>query len=198
MAPTRPAQAHRRSALAASTPWPWLSSVSVERCGGSLQPGPLRRSSVHTSSSMHGGAAPSSAARSPSQRRGQQECRPLKPSPKGHTQKRKRLRDAWVVVVVVVRTECCTCMSVHTRTRMQLIKMDQCQCTGPFGWTDQPETPYVCSLRTHPTPRRGKILRGTPTLSFGGRGAHSFPSSQRWMPWVRITRNLCNWTCLSG
>ena len=52
------------------------------------------------------------------------------------------------VVVVVVRTGCSACMSVHTRTRLQLIKkMDQCQCTGPFGWTDQPETHYACSLR---------------------------------------------------
>ena len=30
---------------------------------------------------------------------------------------------------------------------MQLIKTDQCQCTGPFGWTDQPESPYACCLR---------------------------------------------------
>ena len=21
------------------------------------------------------------------------------------------------------------------------LKMDQCQCTGPFGWTDQPDPP---------------------------------------------------------
>ena len=76
------------------------------------------------------------------------------------------------VVVVVVRTECSARMSVHTRTQMQLIKMNQCQCTGPFGWTDQPEYPHACSLRrqvpsdngckTHPTPSRGKRLRGTP------------------------------------
>ena len=45
----------------------------------------------------------------------------------------------WVVVVVVrdvmydVRVYPCT------PTVMQLIKMDQCHCTGPFGWTDQPE-----------------------------------------------------------
>ena len=78
-----------------------------------------------------------------------------------------------VVVVVVVRTECCTCMSVHTRTRMQLIKMGQCQCTDPFGWTDQPAknpTPFASESRfqaspeqkPHPTPSRGKRLRGTP------------------------------------
>ena len=51
-----------------------------------------------------------------------------------------------VVVVVVVRTGCSARMSVHTRTRMHLIEMNQCQCTGSFGWTDQPEYPYACSL----------------------------------------------------
>ena len=32
-------------------------------------------------------------------------------------------------------------------TRMQLIKTDRCQCTGPFGWTDQSVLHYACSLR---------------------------------------------------
>ena len=64
-------------------------------------------------------------------------------------------------------------VSVHTRTRMQLIKMDQCQCTGPFGWTDQPENPLRLfppkegsrrpRCKPHPTPSRGKRLRGPPT-----------------------------------
>ena len=73
----------------------------------------------------------------------------------------RRVEEGGVVVVVVVRTECCTCMSVHTRTRVQPVKMNQCQ------------TPCACSLRrqgsrrpwckTHPTPMRGKRLRGTPT-----------------------------------
>ena len=116
-----------------------------------------------------------------------------------------------VVVVMVVRTEFCTCTSVHTRTRMQLVKMDQCQCTGPFGWTDQVETPYVCSLRrqvpgvpgakTHLNPKaRKKIARHahlTP-LSFGRREAQSFPSPRRWMPWIRNMRKQCTWTCLPG
>ena len=31
---------------------------------------------------------------------------------------------------------------------MHLIKMGQCQCTDPFGWTDQPDKrPYALSLR---------------------------------------------------
>ena len=49
-----------------------------------------------------------------------------------------------------------------------------CQCTSSFGWTDQQDkNPTPCSLRrqvpgvsgakNHPTPRRGKRLRGTPT-----------------------------------
>ena len=25
--------------------------------------------------------------------------------------------------------------------------LGQCQCPGPFGWTEQPEAPYACSLR---------------------------------------------------
>ena len=44
-----------------------------------------------------------------------------------------------MVVVVVVRTWCSTRVSVHPGARVQLIKTGQCQCTDPFGWTDQPE-----------------------------------------------------------
>ena len=29
----------------------------------------------------------------------------------------------------------------------RLIKTDRRQCASPFGWTDQPETHYACSLR---------------------------------------------------
>ena len=53
--------------------------------------------------------------------------------------------------------------------------------------------------KTHPTPSRGKRLRGTPTSpphSFGGRGAQSFPSPRRWMPWIRIALRKYTWTCL--
>ena len=42
-------------------------------------------------------------------------------------------------VVVVVRTNCNAQVSVHLRSRVHFFKSDQCQCTGPFGWTDQPE-----------------------------------------------------------
>ena len=97
-------------------------------------------------------------------------------------------------VVVVVRTMCYACMSVHARTRMHLIEMDQCQCTGPFGWTYQPEPPYACSLR--------RQVPGAPPphhlLSFGGREAQSFPSPRRWMPWIQKMTKQYTWTCLPG
>ena len=44
-----------------------------------------------------------------------------------------------VVVMVVIRTMNNEDVSDHVNACMQLIKMDQCQCTCPFGWTDQPE-----------------------------------------------------------
>ena len=47
----------RRTTRLSPPPWPWLSSGSLGRYGASLQPGPWRRSSVHTAS-MHGGVAP--------------------------------------------------------------------------------------------------------------------------------------------
>ena len=55
-----------------------------------------------------------------------------------------------VCVVVVVRTVCFTSVSDHSRARMQQIKMGQCQCTDPFGWTDQPEPPT-------PVPSEGRF-----------------------------------------
>ena len=65
-------------------------------------------------------------------------------------------------------------VSNHACTRHAMnFKMGQHQCAGPFDWTDQPEIPYACSLRRqvpdvpgckpHPTPSRGKRLRGSPT-----------------------------------
>ena len=35
-----------------------------------------------------------------------------------------------------------SCLSARAKK-----KWGQCQCTDPFGWTDQPEKPYACSLR---------------------------------------------------
>ena len=35
-------------------------------------------------------------------------------------------------------------------------------------------------------------------LSFGGRGAQSFPSPRRWMPRIRSEMRNNTWTCLSG
>ena len=65
-------------------------------------------------------------------------------------------------------------VSNHACTRHAMnFKMGQHQCAGPFDWTDQPEIPYACSLRRqvpdvpgckpHPTPSRGKRLRGLST-----------------------------------
>ena len=42
----------RRTTRLSTLPWPWLSSGPLGRYGASLQPGPWRRSSVHTAS-MH-------------------------------------------------------------------------------------------------------------------------------------------------
>ena len=75
-------------------------------------------------------------------------------------------------------------MSVHANASVHLIKMDQCQCTGPFGWTDQPEKPLSlfppktdsrlpqCKKFTQPKARK-KIARHAhlALLSFGGRSA---------------------------
>ena len=82
-----------------------------------------------------------------------------------------RERRGWAVVVV--RTVNNEDVSDHVNACMQLMKMDQCQRTGPFGWTDQPEKPLslfppkagsrLTQCKLHPTPRRGKRLRGTPT-----------------------------------
>ena len=84
--------------------------------------------------------------------------------------------------MVVVRTWYSTRTSVQTRTRVQrLIKMDQCQCTSPFGWTDrQKSTKPVPSdgrfqaspVRTSSNPKsRKKIARHAHLTrhSFGGR-----------------------------
>ena len=45
-------------------------------------------------------------------------------------------------------------VSVHAHARVQLIKMGQCQCTDPFGWTDQPEppTPVASECRFQASP----------------------------------------------
>ena len=69
------------------------------------------------------------------------------------------------------------CLSI----RVQLMKTDQCQCAGLFGWTDQPETPTPVppragsrrsQVQTHSNPKaRKKIARHAhlSPFSFGGR-----------------------------
>ena len=66
-------------------------------------------------------------------------------------------------------------VSVHVNACVQRIrKTGWRQCTSPFGWSDQPEKgPCACfppkagsrrpQCKPHPTPSRGKRLRGTPT-----------------------------------
>ena len=92
------------------------------------------------------------------------------------------------------------CVCPYMTTCVQLIKMGWCQRTSPFGWTDQPEKtlrlfpPKAGSRRPQskksPNPKaRKKIARHACLAphSFGGRGAQSFPSPLRWMPWIRDT-----------
>ena len=91
------------------------------------------------------------------------------------------------VVVQVVRTMNNEDVSDHVNACMQLIKMDQCQCTGPFGWTDQPEKnpkPVPSEGRFQASPEqnspnpkaRKKITRHAhlAPLSFGGWGRNLF------------------------
>ena len=90
-------------------------------------------------------------------------------------------------------------------------KTGRCQRTRSFGWTDQPEknpTPVPSEGRfqaspkqTSPNPKsRKKIARHArlTSHSFGGRGAQSFPSPRRWMPWIRNDHGRYSWTCLPG
>ena len=111
----------------------------------------------------------------------------------------------------MVRTECWACMSVHTRTRMQLVKMDKCQCTGPFGWTDKPEkalrpfSPKPSSWRpwckTHPTQVEEKDCEARPPhlplLRRGGCAIFSISSALD-APGSRMDMRRSTWTCLLG
>ena len=109
---------------------------------------------------------------------------------------------------------CMTRMSVHACQRScKLIETDRRQCASPFGWTDQPENPLrlfsfrrqvpgVPGCKTHPSPSRGKRLRGSPTslstASEEGRGAQSFPSPRRWMSGIQDDMRRITWTSLPG
>ena len=91
---------------------------------------------------------------------------------------------------------------------MQLIKMGQCQCTDPFSWTDQPAktpTPVPSGGRFQASPSakitqpqgEEKDCEARPPLlplSFGGRGAQSFPSPRSWMPWIRNDMSTLPWS----
>ena len=86
--------------------------------------------------------------------------------------------------------------------------MGQRQCASPFGWLTSRNPLFLFPLAAgsrhsrctpHPTPSRGKRLRGTPTsppLSYGGRRGATFASPQRRMPWNNMRR--CTWTCPPG
>ena len=60
--------------------------------------------------------------------------------------------------------------------------------TSPKAGSRRPQ------CKPYPTPRRGKRF----PLYFRGRGAQSFPSPRRWMPWIRSEMRNNTWTCLSG
>ena len=68
-----------------------------------------------------------------------------------------------------------------TPTRIQLIKKDWCQCTSPFGWTDQPGPLKPVPSRgrfqafpAHPKPRK-KIVRLTHlSLPLPRKGCNTF------------------------
>ena len=94
---------------------------------------------------------------------------------------------------------------------VQLIKPDQCQCTGRFGWTDQPETPYACSLRERSRRPQVQIITQPqgeekdcearpphPSLLRRKGGAIFSISPRRWMPRIRSEMRNNTWTCLSG
>ena len=100
------------------------------------------------------------------------------------------------------------CVCPCTPTVMQRIKPDRRQCTSPFGWTDQPEKTLLLfppkagskrpQCKPHPTPSRGKRLRGTPTSlptpsEDGGRNLFHLLG-------VGVRNNLrrITWTCLPG
>ena len=73
------------------------------------------------------------------------------------------------VVVVVVRTECSTRVSGHARTRMHLIgasaPVPSAGLTSrkPLSLFPTEAGSKHPQCKPHPTPRRGKILRGSPT-----------------------------------
>ena len=104
-------------------------------CDEGLRTAQRRRSSARVPATS-GAVAPVAVWRL--QRRVQHPSRhrPLRSSAKV-TQKGNAFGLRHLVVVVVVRTVNNEDVSDHVNACMQLIKMDQCQCTGPFGWTDQ-------------------------------------------------------------
>ena len=113
---------------------------------------------------------------------------------------------------MVVRTVCMARVSVHTRQlRATNSKKASTSVLAPSAGLSsrKPTTPVPSEGRFqaspganhHPTPRRGKRLRGTPTSppspSEEG-GAQSFPSPRRWMFRIRIAMRNNTWTCLLG
>ena len=118
-----------------------------------------------------------------------------------------------VVVVVVSESVLCVCRGGGGGGgRVSDVCACVCASAGalvpPAGMTSQnPYGYFACGSRfqafqaaksTNPKARK-KVARHahlTPH-SFGGRGAQSFPSPRRWMPWIRNDTRRCTWTCLS-
>ena len=103
------------------------------------------------------------------------------------------------------------CVCPYMTTCKQQISMGWCHCTSPFGWNDQPAKvlrlfpPKAGSKRpqvqTSPNPKSRKKIARLAHLtphSFGGRGAQSFPSPRRWVPWIGNDLRRCTWTSLPG
>ena len=68
---------------------------------------------------------------------------PLAISTRQVTQKKALLREMaawWLWFRRGMNTRVC----LQKRARLQTNKTNDCQCTGPFGWTDQPEPLCLC------------------------------------------------------
>ena len=106
-----------------------------------------------------------------------------------------------------------TRMSVHARQRACAKKKKRTSASAPVpsaGLSSRnPPTPVASesrfqaspSARPHPTPSRGKRLRGSPTsppTPTEEGGCNLFHLPRRWMPWIRIAMRKYTWTCFLG
>ena len=102
------------------------------------------------------------------------------------------------------------CLSIHANGCNELSRASASAPAPSAGLTSRKKPlrlfpPKAGSRRPqckpHPTPSRGKRLRGTPTslpTPTEEGGAQSFPSPRGWMPLARNTMKSITWTCLFG